>query len=794
MKQILFLTAFVVASIIPGFSQGPDAFNYQAVVRNSSGEIISNQNVSFRISILQNSENGTPVYVETQSAQTNQFGLISLKIGEGTVVSGSFDPSAWGFQSHFIKIEMDDAGGSAYAEIGTSPLLAVPFAFHAKTVENDQVDDADADATNELQTLSISGTQLTLSDGGGTVTLPSSGGGDNWGTQTVESDATLDGNGTSSSPLSVVGDLTDNQTLSISGSELSITGGNSVTLPSGTVSPWLSNSSNIYFNSGNVGIGTSDPTHLLDIIGTNSYVNLKANSNAALVIDRGSYSSYSTVNFMDQGENKYWAGMAPNSDRFRISTLPNTLQGLEVDILGSVHLSEDLFLNEGKNISIGVSNPYYPLEIKGGDIGCMKFFSSASGTGPSDGFLIGLYASDHTATISNHEYGPIVFSTNSTNRMTISATGKVSIGPVDPISTLNIHSGISAPGIRLLDNSSGSTAYDGLLLGFNTAGAYLHYYENKPLRFSTNNEYRMTIAANGYLGIGTTSPSDLVTIDGQDSSPWMRFVNNFWGKTENDGLHIGLNSMGTYFFNLESSPIFFGTSNEYRMTVAANGYIGIGTTTPSAGLHLRGTGFPSSFMYITADAGQDAGFRLYESSTAKWHIFNNATADGLHIYNSAASTAIFAKQSNSYVGIRTTTPAYALHVNGDAAKTTGSTTWIISSDRRLKDINGNYNKGLAEIMALQPIRYNYKKDNPRQLPSDKEQVGFIAQDVQKVFPEAVSEREDGYLDFDIHPINVAYVNAIKELKAENEELVTKVKDLESRLKKLEFMLSGSASK
>lgn len=794
MKQILLLAAFVVASIIPGFSQEPGAFNYQAVVRNSSGEVISNQNVSFRISILQNTENGTPVYVETQSAQTNQFGLISLKIGEGTVVSGTFNPSAWGFQSHFIKIEMDDTGGNSYTEIGTSPLLAVPFAFHAKTVENDQVDDADADPLNEIQSLSISGTQLTLSDGGGTVTLPSSGGGDNWGTQTVESDATLNGNGTSSSPLSVVGDLTDNQMLSISGNDLSITGGNSVTLPSGTVSPWLSNASNIYFNSGNVGIGTSDPTHLLDIIGANSYVNLKANSNAALVIDRGSYSSFSTVNFMDQGENKYWVGMEPSSDRFRISSLSNSLQGLEVDALGSVHLSEDLFLNEGKNISIGVSNPYYPLEIKGGDIGCVKFFSSASGTGTSDGFQIGLYASDHSATISNLEYGPIVFATNSTNRMAISATGQVSIGPVSPTSTLTIHSGAGAPGVRLLDNSSGSTAYDGLLLGFNTVGAYLHYYENKPLRFSTNNEYRMTIDANGYLGIGTTAPTDLVTINGGDSSPWMRFVNNFWGKTLNDGLQIGLNSMGTYFFNKEASPIFLGTNNEYRMTVASNGYVGIGTTTPSAGLHLYGAGFPSSFMYLEANAGQDAGFRLYEGTTAKWHIFNNSSAGGLQIYNSASKTAIFAKQSNSYVGIGTTSPTQALHVVGNAYKTEGGTSWATSSDIRLKNLLGDYTKGLNEIVALQPVRYRYKKDNPRQLNSEMEQVGFVAQEVQKIFPEAVTEGEDGYLDFNIHPINIAFVNAIKELKTENEQLVTKVKDLESRLKKLEFILGESASK
>jgi len=230
------------------------------------------------------------------------------------------------------------------------------------------------------------------------------------------------------------------------------------------------------------------------------------------------------------------------------------------------------------------------------------------------------------------------------------------------------------------------------------------------------------------------------------------------------------------------------------MYISKNGNIGMGTLVPAAGLHLKGTGYPSAFMYMEANSGQDAGFRLYESTTAKWHIFNNATAGGLQIYNSDLKTAIFAKQSNSYVGIGTTNPTQALHVLGNAYKTSGGTSWATSSVLRLKNLKGNYNKGLKEIAALQPVKYVYKKDNPRQLNSEIVQVGFVAQEVQKIFPEAVSEAEDGYLDFNIHPINVAFVNAIKELKTENEQLSTKVKNLESRLAELESFVKASASK
>ncbi len=229
-KKILFSAAFAVLTFI-GLAQVPDAFNYQAVVRNNSGEVVANQNVSFQISILQGSESGTVLYAETHTKSTNAFGLVNLQIGNGTLVSGVFSPGGWGTTSHFLKVEIDPAGGSAYTHLGTSELLSVPYAFHAQTVQTDMVDDADASPTNELQTISLSGSDLTLSEGGGTVTLPAGGVADNWGTQAVVSDATLSGVGTSGDPLSVVGDLTDDQTLTLADHDLTISEGNTVTLP-----------------------------------------------------------------------------------------------------------------------------------------------------------------------------------------------------------------------------------------------------------------------------------------------------------------------------------------------------------------------------------------------------------------------------------------------------------------------------------------------------------------------------------------------------------------------------------
>ena len=110
-----------------------------------------------------------------------------------------------------------------------------------------------------------------------------------------------------------------------------------------------------------------------------------------------------------------------------------------------------------------------------------------------------------------------------------------------------------------------------------------------------------------------------------------------------------------------------------------------------------------------------------------------------------------------------------LTISGAAYKPGGGS-WANSSDRRLKDITGPYDSGLTEIAALQPVRFHYAVGNARGHDPEPEYVGFIAQQVQAVFPEAVSEGADGYLDFNMHAVNVAMVNAVQTLKEQNQEL------------------------
>ncbi|GGG51060.1 collagen-like protein [Epilithonimonas arachidiradicis] len=131
MKKLSFLAASLVSTF--AFSQVQDAMSYQAVIRNSSNELIKSQNVGMKFSILKGSPTGSVVYSETQIQPTNINGLVNVKIGAGTLVSGSYSTIDWGADTYFIKIETDPTGSTNYTITGTSQLLSVPYALYAKT-------------------------------------------------------------------------------------------------------------------------------------------------------------------------------------------------------------------------------------------------------------------------------------------------------------------------------------------------------------------------------------------------------------------------------------------------------------------------------------------------------------------------------------------------------------------------------------------------------------------------------------------------------------------------------------
>ena len=111
------------------FAQAPQKMSYQAVIRNISGALVTSTSVGMKISILQGTATGNVAYSETQIASTNANGLVSLEIGSGTVVSGTFAGINWATGPYFIKTETDPIGSTNYTITGTSELMSVPYAL-----------------------------------------------------------------------------------------------------------------------------------------------------------------------------------------------------------------------------------------------------------------------------------------------------------------------------------------------------------------------------------------------------------------------------------------------------------------------------------------------------------------------------------------------------------------------------------------------------------------------------------------------------------------------------------------
>ena len=114
-------------------AQVPQAFNYQAIVRNESGQIVANQAINFRATIRQGGISGNIVYRETHLDTTNEFGLSAFAIGNGTVVAGNFSLINWALGNCYLQIELDVDGGNSFIDMGTQQLLSVPYALYAKS-------------------------------------------------------------------------------------------------------------------------------------------------------------------------------------------------------------------------------------------------------------------------------------------------------------------------------------------------------------------------------------------------------------------------------------------------------------------------------------------------------------------------------------------------------------------------------------------------------------------------------------------------------------------------------------
>ena len=733
--------------------------------------------------------------------------------------------------------------------------------------------DGDGDSSNELQTLSINGSDISLSNGGGTISVPA------------------DGDGDSSNEL---------QSLSINGNDISLSnGGGTITVP--TDSDWLVTGNHIYSGvSGRVGIGTNDPKDKLHVVG-----NARIEDNWLEVRE----TTGSTPTFYltkDNSGTLDWMEM-----RYR-----STLNRFE---LRKKDLTTPLFSATGdSNIGMGISVPNYNLHIHDESIQENWLQLSHAGTGNSntDGLVVGV-DSNEDAYFIQRENRPMIFRTNNQDRFVIDKFGFIGIGINLPQNNFHLNSATATNGFRITSTSTGAGPVDGFTFGVNSSGAaFFTQYENEKMNFLTNNTLRMTIDKEGKLGLGTSAPQSKFHLHTSGTNDtYFQVSNGVTGLTSTDGVSIGVNTSGdALIIQKENRPMYFSTNSLTRMTVDSEGNIGVGINTPNKRLHLhRVETNVGNFVHITngttgsnetdglslgLNSSQEALLRQRENGPMRFFTNNlerltiNANgnigigvdpSEKLHVsgsiqmvdgnqqsgyipvsdangkmtwtnpntINTASDNDWITSGSNIYsgnsgsVGIGDPSPSYKLDVNDaveddfvaefrntltDANNSTkyngirivagkennnnansefirfirpsgastqrfgqiiqnnaNSVAYQTTSDRRLKTNIKPTSYGLSELLGIEVVDYVYKDEM-----SDP-QTGFIAQQLFEQYPHPVSvggkdERQDPWM-LDYGQLSPLLVKAVQDLKEEKDSEIKLLKEqvemLVQRIEQLE---------
>jgi len=284
----------------------------------------------------------------------------------------------------------------------------------------------------------------------------------------------------------------------------------------------------------------------------------------------------------------------------------------------------------------------------------------------------------------------------------------------------------------------------------------------------------LRVSSGGKIGIRTGTPVLDVHVNTSDTPAFRMEQNNSGGFTAQTW-DIGGNEANWFVRDVTGGSrlplrIRPGAPTS-SIDISASGNVGIGTASPGTKLNIAATSdqtfridnTTSTFMALMRVQGSAAQFGASNASTLQLVVDNTPRVTVL--------------PTSGNVGIATTAPDQLLSVNGDADKVGGGS-WLNFSDERLKTIKGQFNSGLKAVMQLTPIRYEYLKNNALGLKSEGDHIGFGAQTLQKVIPEAVTQNSSGYLMVNNDPVMWTMLNAIKEQQKEIEQLRQQVRRLQ----------------
>lgn len=469
-KTIGILLAFLLLNL--AMAQAPNAFNYQVVVRNNTGQAMANQSVGFRFTIHDGSGGGTILYRETQSITTNSLGLAVAMVGKGTVVTGAW-PTAVQFSSgdKYFQVEMDPAGGSAYTDMGATQMLSVPMANYANNA----------------------GTANNANNFSGTVN-PSQ-----IGAAGANSGELLKWNGSSWVPSA------------------QLTAGTGVTIASGKINtPWTANGNDIANNnSASVGIGTASPLFKLDVYSATSGTTIRAKSGTTsgtgnLIAENSDGLPFSLGKGGSATGSSIWGWSTSNA-----AIINNTSGGAMFlatgDSLGFLIGGNEAarFTSTG-NFGIGEKNPLYKFQVThGGTLGMKVKSTSSYSVIDIDAFTgdAALRFADNGVNQWNLRNQPgtdnlQIFEIGLGERFLIqNSTGNIGIGQSSPLAKLHVNSPSTTKSAAIFEGS-GSNNYDSALVS-----SYTTYS-------GSNNMYHFTaISSTVNRGIGYESRTKWVGVE-----------------------------------------------------------------------------------------------------------------------------------------------------------------------------------------------------------------------------------------------------------------------------------------
>jgi hypothetical protein len=339
---------------------------------------------------------------------------------------------------------------------------------------------------------------------------------------------------------------------------------------------------------------------------------------------------------------------------------------------------------------------------------------------------------------------------------------------------------------------SNSNSMFGTSAGYNTTGGFNSFFGTTA---GSNNTTGSNDTFVGFAADGGTSPGDNNTLLGAYA-----FANS------------GISNSAAIGYRAEvdaPNSLVLGSINGFNGATASTS-VGIGTTRPGQLLTVNGPVgiWGRNQAYFYTDQGTTLRGYIGQGLAGDLSLVAKSPGDWLRLGANNANIAFWTNGNGDVdsspqmaltptgLGIGTASPDQQLSVNGNADKSGGGGSWGFFSDERLKNINGPFTPGLETILQLQPIRFEYKPDNALGLKPHGEQIGFSAQAVQKLIPEAVSTNDKGYLLINNDPIMWTMLNAIKQQQSQIEDQQKRIAEqqeqnrtLEERLAALEKLLS-----